>query len=216
MLYQVYTAGSKYELWTLSFSSGEAARLAEGMSGKWSPDGSAILYRTPGAGQLMWLSLQNGETQRVAPEMDRIGSFDWSPDGWQVAFSRYDGNSFDLYVAEVTGGSPRQLAPELAGVDSISWSLDGARLAFTNNETNTTPPDVYVINADGSGLARVTNTPLEPDESPRWLDNGRVAFIRNSRDLWVVSLDSLAASALTQLPDMEQVTAFVVTAGQQP
>jgi Tol biopolymer transport system component len=216
VLYQVYTIVGRYELWAFSFAGGEAIRLAEGVGGKWSPDGSAILYRTPGAGQLMWLSLQNGETHRVAPEMDRIGSFDWSPDGRRVAFSHYDGSHFNLYVAEVAGGSPRPLAPELAGVGQVAWSPDGMRLAFTNNATNTTPPEVYIINVDGSGLTNLTNTPVEADDFPGWLDNGRVAYIRNSRDLWVMSLNSLAAAALTQLPDMEQVIAFAVTAGQRP
>jgi Tol biopolymer transport system component len=144
--------------------------------------------------------------------LDRIGSFDWSPDSRQVAFSRYDGNGFHLFVAEITGGSPpRQLAPELSGVNSIAWSPDGSRLAFTNNETNTTPPEVYVVNADGSGLMNLTNTPLETDEFPQWLDNHHIAFIRNSRDLWAVTLDRQTSFALTQLPEMEQVVAFSIT-----
>lgn len=211
LLYLVSVAGGKYELWVLSLADGEAVRLAEGVSGKWSPDGSALLYRTSGPGQLMWFSFRNDETNPVAPELDRIGSFDWSPDGRQVAFSRYDGNSFNLYTAEIAGGSPRQLAPELSGVSRVSWSPDGARLAFSNNETNTTPPEVYVVNADGSGLTNLSNTPLETDEFPQWLDNRHFALIRNSRNLWAVNVDSQTSFALTQLPEMEQVVAFSIT-----
>jgi Tol biopolymer transport system component len=39
-----------------------------------------------------------------------------------------------------------------------SWAPDGAKIIFTRISANGTQENVYTVNADGSGLQRVTNT----------------------------------------------------------
>ena len=58
-------------------------------------------------------------------------------------------------------------------------SPDGKRIAFISNIEGT--PDIYVINADGSGRARVTNTPVA-EGAPSWSANGKDILFSIGRD----------------------------------
>jgi hypothetical protein len=61
---------------------------------------------------------------------------------------------------------------------SPAWSPDGSRLAF-DRERIDGGADIYVINADGSGVTRLTNTTAH-DTDPAWSPNGQqIAFTRD-------------------------------------
>jgi len=47
------------------------------------------------------------------------------------------------------------------------WSPDGARIAFDSNVPGKLDQDIYVINADGTGLTRLTDSP-GADKNPEW------------------------------------------------
>src|SRR5207247_11024943 len=54
-----------------------------------------------------------------------------------------------------------------------AWSPDGQRIAFSSQRDGST--DIYVMNADGSGLRRVTAGPF--DQQPAWSPDGaRIVF----------------------------------------
>ena len=67
-----------------------------------------------------------------------------------------------------------------------SWSPDGSRLAFQRPACldRSVPPgapcdDIWVVNADGSGLSAVTSYEWVHDEDPVWSPDGsRLAFVR--------------------------------------
>ncbi len=71
-----------------------------------------------------------------------------------------------------------------------SWSPDGSRIAFTSSRDGN--DEIYVMNADGSALTRLTNnsaTDIEPAWSP---DGSRIAFVRGSgpsSELYVMNAD---------------------------
>jgi dipeptidyl aminopeptidase/acylaminoacyl peptidase len=75
----------------------------------------------------------------------------WSPDGRQVAFSRFSNEGFDFYVIPASGGTEHRLSswpPEghqiskapkwRAVVRCFDWSPDGKVLAFSNNQADET------------------------------------------------------------------------------
>jgi dipeptidyl aminopeptidase/acylaminoacyl peptidase len=115
----------------------------------------------------------------------------WSPDGKTIAFSRLADPSLPieeatLYVADADGTHVRTfgLAP-IRGV-SPAWSPDGRRIAFVSfGEHNgaacpadSCPPsgEIYVVDADGTGLTRLTMSAAD-DEHPTWSPDGsRIAF----------------------------------------
>jgi dipeptidyl aminopeptidase/acylaminoacyl peptidase len=55
------------------------------------------------------------------------------------------------------------------------WSPDGLKIAFERGDGN--QHEVYVMNADGSGLTNLTNTNLANDLGPSWSPDGqKIAF----------------------------------------
>jgi Tol biopolymer transport system component len=111
----------------------------------------------------------------------------WSPDGRTIAFARLASASLPieeatLYLAAADGSSVRPLP--VKGV-SPAWSPDGARLAFVSFADHNDPScpggcapsgELYVVNADGSGLRRLTRSRAD-DEHPTWSPDGtRLAF----------------------------------------
>ena len=55
-----------------------------------------------------------------------------------------------------------------------AWSPDGTKLAFTSNRDGN--PEIYVVNRDGTGLRRLTNSPAI-DVTPTWAPTGnQIAF----------------------------------------
>ena len=81
------------------------------------------------------------------------------------------------------------------------WSPDGRKIVFSAN-----PPgeggfngEVFVINADGSGLTRFTNDPGDA-RWPHWSPDGSQIVFRSDRDgggLYVMNADGSGLMRLT-------------------
>ena len=103
----------------------------------------------------------------------------WSPDGDQiliVALASEDAHKA-IWVVNPDGSSLHQLPitpacgglfsdPTSAGCYSPSWSPDGSKIVFTRSNADGTSENIYTVNADGSGLFRVTDG--GGDDDPHW------------------------------------------------
>lgn len=103
----------------------------------------------------------------------------WSPDGTRIAFTGFrppiEGESPNIFVMNRDGEDVRLLVAN--GFDP-SWSPDGSKLAFSREARGDI--DIYVVNADGSGLIRLTDDPAR-DVSATWSPDGRkLAFVKGS------------------------------------
>ena len=102
------------------------------------------------------------------------------------------------------------------------WSPDGTRIAFVRNikvgidrDEIVTRPTIFVVNADGSGLRRLS-PPGKYDESPSWSPDGkRIVFARSAdvsdgldTDVWVMNRDGASARKLTHHPVLDQYPAW--------
>lgn len=61
------------------------------------------------------------------------------------------------------------------------WSPDGRRIAFKSNRNGANNYDLYVMDADGRNLVRVTDHP-EHDHDPSWLPDGESLVFSSARD----------------------------------
>jgi dipeptidyl aminopeptidase/acylaminoacyl peptidase len=99
---------------------------------------------------------------------------------------------------------------DMVAMDRISdpqVSPDGSRVAFvlrkTDLDANKGRTDIWVVNADGSGLRRLTSDPAN-DSNPRWSPDGKTIWFLSTRggssQVWKISLDGGEAEAVTREP----------------
>jgi Tol biopolymer transport system component len=131
-----------------------------------------------------------------------------SPDGSTLAFVTTDGSLPRIATIGTDGSGMHVLANSLLGTSPV-WSPDGSHIAFVGTKPLPWNKDVYVIDADGSNLRRITRGSSQ-DWYPEWSPNGEyLAFVRhppsddefaNSVEIWSVPAAGGEATRLTNEP----------------
>jgi TolB protein len=86
-----------------------------------------------------------------------------------------------IFTLDLATGKVRQLTSGRNHHDSNPrWSPDGKRIAFKSTRVNG-QFDIFVMNADGSNVARITDHPAQ-DHDPVWLPDGQSVIISSTRD----------------------------------
>lgn len=152
----------------------------------WAPDGKQLVIeedasgwkaRGPGKGhRALFLIDPNGANLRqLTPWSLNAGDADWSPDGTQILFRSEPQDNDDA-----PGGNLFTIHPDGTGLQQIthfdpstlvlssSFSPDGKSIVFAKSGTGGAT-DIFVANADGTGIQSVTQTTLmesQPDWGP--------------------------------------------------
>lgn len=108
-----------------------------------------------------------------------------------------------IYVMNDDGSGRRRLTQSLQNIDSYPrWSPDGTKIAFTRfmDKTRTeTTAEVFVMNADGTNLQRLTDN-NDIDAFDAWLPDGeRLAFSSSRSGAWEVYAINIATLAVEQV-----------------
>jgi pimeloyl-ACP methyl ester carboxylesterase len=78
-----------------------------------------------------------------------------------------------LFVVHPDGSGAVDLTPAgYTDIRSFAWSPNGARIAFSAIQAGDSDPELFVMNASGGGVRRLTNNHL-PDFQPSWSPSGR-------------------------------------------
>src|SRR6266545_736222 len=121
-----------------------------------------------------------------------------------VASSRSAPNTpgkFQLYAVERSNlAQLTKLTPDTTSASDPAFSPDGARLAFVSQRDGN--PEIYVMNADGTGAVRITNDP-QSDGRPAFTPDGQSVVFHSARtagkqQIWVVNVDGTALTQLTR------------------
>ncbi len=173
----------------------------------WSPDGRQLAFtRVPGHLSVTIATMTTDGRRHRFLAGGRNGHPDWSPDGREIAFTA-------AHVASVappgtSGGVGRDQdrpSRRFGGTRSDArrgvrpaWSPDGTRIAFQAERDGNV--DVYVMDADGGNVARLTADPA-PDSEPTWSPDGtRIAFVSRrsgNADVYVMAANGEGETRLT-------------------
>jgi Tol biopolymer transport system component len=186
-----------FDIFVARFDGSRVRRLTRGpardTSAAWSPDGRWIAFmRTPRERAMpsVWVApADGGRARRVAAG----GPPAWSPDG-RIAIPTIGGVGLFARDGRRTGTIQIEGLSELA-----AWSPDRRRILFTSFVGGTA--DVYVANADGSRVRRLTRHPGE-DVAAAWSPDGsRILFTSDragNHDVYVMRLDGTGLVNLTR------------------
>jgi Tol biopolymer transport system component len=133
--------------------------------------------------EIATVKLDGSGLRQITPEgmLFDFCSGSWSPQGNEILFSAHvpDTDRSTIWVAHSDGSGLRKIPvpgcggprsdPASIGCQKPVWSPDGRKLMF---ERHFLLPndyfDLYTVNADGSGLFQVTNTPDLDEAGGDW------------------------------------------------
>ena len=123
--------------------------------------------------------LPTGRPQQVTAGQGWEGQPAISPDGGRVAYVSDESGDYDVYVADVRGGTTLRLTDDPGTDVSPTWFPDGTALAFVS--TRAGKPDVWKVGQFGGGATLLIEDAYSPAISP---DGKRIAFSRAGPSGW--------------------------------
>ena len=134
--------------------------------------------------------LLNPTSPGTLPDGDAADRGVFSPDGRSIAYVRGSGKvtndqlqHVDIWISDADGSHRRNLtkgASYSADRNGVAWSPEGSRLVFSLAMSASGSPAnglaLFVINADGSGLRRLTPWKLGAGGPPDWSSHDLIAF----------------------------------------
>ena len=165
---------------------------------KWSPDGSRVAF-VAGA-HILVVSLADGAITNLTNPLGG-SSPAWSRDGGKIAFTSDRDGLTELYVMNADGSSVSRLTDHIGFSGRPAWSPDSSRIVF-GCELEIGNQDICTINADGSGLVRLTTDPGA--DYGAVVSSGGIAFVT----------DRSGYNTIAVLEDEEMVR--VVSEGTDP
>ncbi|MDW8069715.1 MAG: hypothetical protein RML46_12490 [Anaerolineae bacterium] len=224
--------GDLAHLYIVDVQSGEVFTLTSGIEytewqgGSWSPDGERIAFAAREAnvrsdfeieGFHYHLSIINRDGTDRRSLLEREGiiwNVAWSPAGEWILFEQNGA----IWLIHPDGSGLVKLAdtpieyhwrPYTA---QPAWSPDGRRIAFVapgvGRENNA---DIFVVNADGSGLFNLTEHPAE-DLQPTWSPDGQhIAFVTTRQGHWGIYAITVDGNDLTSIFYSPDIGAYLPT-----
>ncbi len=139
----------------------------------------AYVVKTAGRYELQIADADGNGAQVALASREPIMSPAWSPDGSRLAYVSFEAKKPVIYVHDLATGRRHVVANFKGSNSAPAWSPDGRRLAvvLTKDGGNS---QIYLIDADGSGLTRFTNT-RGIDTEPRFSPDGEFIYFTSDR-----------------------------------
>jgi uncharacterized repeat protein (TIGR01451 family) len=203
-----YTTGA--EVFVANADGTGVTPLGPGHGPAWSPDAQKIVFANSPNGpetSLIYSMKADGTERTRLSDGHQDFQPSYSPDGSQIVFVsvRSDptfppgddlGHTYRLFLMDADGGNERKLfASGLRAEHVPVFSPDGARVAFVGmalSATGTSEYNVYVVDADGTNMRRLTNYEgfqIDPGDAIAFSRDGQRVVYTHGRDLKSVNVE---------------------------
>ena len=126
-----------------------------------------------------------------------------------IAFSSYRDGESKIFTINADGSGLVRVSTSRFRDTRPAWSPDGTRIAFVRR-TSHSDHEIFVMNADGKEVTKLTNRPGSVESQPAWSPDGsRIAFISNERPtvntlygrfhVWLMNADGTGLTLLTDI-----------------
>lgn len=183
----VFSSEEESNVFTVNLDGSDAKALTHGKGGNTQPVYSlgghhlAFVSDRDYAGEpyhrteIYLMNADGSGQQRITNLPGEKSNPSWSPDGRSIAFDStapgeggYGSSLATISIIDRDDNVVRQLTPNTLRCQHPSWSRGGKRIVFSATARDTVtnePPGLFVINRDGSGLKRLTQS---FDQDPSW------------------------------------------------
>ena len=178
------TVGDRSDIYTINVDGTGMTNLTAGIPSDltdpgtpaWSPNGSKVAFiAVRNLQHKVWtINVDGSGLTQVTTDAGFDITPTFSPDGQQIAFTRYNAANAslgdDIMIVSASGGTPARIA--LAGDQRTpAWSPEGTLIAFTGNATaGQAQTYIYTMRTDGTGLRmRTVNPAWHGSTSPAWI-----------------------------------------------
>jgi hypothetical protein len=201
----------------------------------WSPDGLRLaceggddvhperdaLYtvRASDGGDLRLLTKNPYGEFFCCPVVNQDGAPQYSPDGAQVLFTRFNDRGQSAgFIVNVDGAAAHQITGWGTGAFGGNWSPDGDWIVFSHNDSSRFQGRLYLVHPDGSDRHMIdidTGGAWYYAKEPAWSPDGtRIVFVMYAGsnggqvDLFTVAPDGSELTQVTDSPEVEYVPSW--------
>ena len=174
------------EVYSLNLETGEVVNLSAGLAAAPFADGSR-----PDTTELFSLAhhiARQGEEPTLSPDRTR------------VAFESHRDGNYEIYVMGANGSTPTNITQHDAWDSSPAWSPDGRQIAFVSDRNGDRElyyegsgfynTDIFLMNADGTGVEQLTFGPEDWTGGPAWSPDGSSIAFSSSGEIFAIELAS--------------------------
>jgi len=101
----------------------------------------------------IWLVERSGGAAKRLSDAGAETNPVFSPDGKQIAFSRFNGGDLDIYVSAAMGGEAKRLTFQGEDDFAIAWTPDGQSIIFESTRDEEGVTRLHKVAANGGALA---------------------------------------------------------------
>lgn len=187
--------GGTYDIYSIQTDGSNEMRLTnqnDNFSPQFSSDNTSIIFSSSNNNTtgIYKMDIDGGNKQLLTPQNKSFGNPIVSPNGNKISITSNDRNGSQIFVMNSDGSNLKQITFTVSskyfdtgfprdGNGNPVWSPNGDKLAYVSYENGS--PDIFIINSNGTGNKRLTDTPLR-DENPVWTKDGNYILFSSNRN----------------------------------
>lgn len=187
--------GGTYDIYSIQTDGSNEMRLTnqnDNFSPQFSSDNTSIIFSSSNNNTtgIYKMDIDGGNKQLLTPKNKSFGDPRISPNGNKILITSNDRNGSQIFVMNSDGSNLKQITFTVSskyldtgfprdGNGNPVWSPNGDKLAYVSYENGS--PDIFIINSNGTGNKRLTDTPLR-DENPVWTKDGNYILFSSNRN----------------------------------